>query len=100
MMAIKKGIKPEGCEMIVERPDETRRHVMVYPSPNFNSDGQVVGATNTMIDITECTKANLEALMLVDRLQLKKQGAQSVWLYVVSQPARPNCPYFRIGEHI
>ena len=78
MMAIKKGIKPEGCEMIVERPDETRRHVMVYPSPNFNSDGQVVGATNTMIDITECTKANLEALMLVDRLQLKTRSSVSL----------------------
>ena len=73
MLVIKKGIKLEGKEMIIERPDETRRNVMVYPSPNFNARGEIIGATNTMIDITECTKANLESLMLVDRLQLKNK---------------------------
>ena len=73
MMVIKKGIKLEGREMIIERPDETRRHVMLHPSPNFNAAGQVIGATNTMIDITDCKKAMLESLMLVDRLELKNK---------------------------
>jgi signal transduction histidine kinase len=59
--------------MIIERPDETRRHVMLHPSPNFNAAGQVIGATNTMIDITDCKKAMLESLMLVDRLELKNK---------------------------
>ncbi len=73
MMVIKKGIKLEGREMIIERPDETRRHVMLHPSPNFNAAGEVIGATNTMIDITDCKKATLESLMLVDRLELKNK---------------------------
>jgi PAS domain S-box-containing protein len=73
MMAIKKGVKIEGKEMIIERPDETRRHVMVHPTPNFNAQGEVIGAINTMIDITDCAKANLESLMLVDRLELKNK---------------------------
>jgi len=73
MMVIKNGIKMEGREMIIERPDETRRHVMVHPSPNFNAAGEVIGATNTMIDITDCKKAMLESLMLVDRLELKNK---------------------------
>ena len=73
MTAIKKGTKVEGREMIIERPDGTRRYVMVHPSPNFNAQGELIGATNTMIDITDCKKATLESLMLVDRLQLKNK---------------------------
>jgi signal transduction histidine kinase len=59
--------------MIIERPDGTRRYVVVHPSPNFNAEGKVIGATNTMIDITDFKKASLESLMLVDRLQLKNK---------------------------
>ena len=73
MTVLKTGRKIEGREMIIERPDETRRDAMVYPSPNFNAEGVLVGVTNTMIDITDCKKASLESLMLVDRLQLKNK---------------------------
>ncbi len=70
--AIKEGIKIEE-EIIIERPDGTKRHVVMHPTPTFNSDGVITGASNMMIDITEIKKANVETLMLVDRLQLKNK---------------------------
>jgi PAS domain S-box-containing protein len=70
--AIKEGIKIQE-EIIIERPDGTRRHVTTYPTPTFDSTGSLTGASNVMIDITESKKANLESLMLVDRLQLKNK---------------------------
>jgi PAS domain S-box-containing protein len=70
---IRAGVKIEGEEIIIERPDGSKRYVMTHPSPNFNSAGKLTGASNMMIDITESKKANLESLMLVDRLQLKNK---------------------------
>jgi light-regulated signal transduction histidine kinase (bacteriophytochrome) len=63
----------EGEEIVIERPDGTRRNVMTHPSPNFDSAGRLTGASNVMIDITESKRASLESLLLVDRLQLKNK---------------------------
>jgi len=87
LMAIKKRSKIEGRDLIVERPDGTRRHVTAYPTPNFSSAGELIGATNTMIDVTEEKKATLESIMLVDRLQLKNREL-SQFGYMISHNLR------------
>jgi PAS domain S-box-containing protein len=86
-MAIKKRTKIEGRDFIVERPDGSRRYVTAYPTPNFNATGELIGATNTMIDVTEAKKATLESLMLVDRLQLKNREL-SQFGYMISHNLR------------
>jgi PAS domain S-box-containing protein len=43
----------EGEEIVVERPDGTRRNVLPYPVPAFDSSGALTGAVNTLVDITE-----------------------------------------------
>ena len=60
-------------EMIIERADGSIRYVRSHPSPKFDSNGAVTGATNMIIDITETKKAGLETLLLVERLQLKNK---------------------------
>jgi PAS domain S-box-containing protein len=50
---LKEGIAIEGEEIIVKRPDGTCRSVLPYPVPNFNDLGELTGATNTLIDITD-----------------------------------------------
>ncbi|HZW10164.1 MAG TPA: PAS domain S-box protein [Phycisphaerales bacterium] len=40
------------AELIYERPDGSRRHVLVHPHPAFDAQGALVGATNAIVDIT------------------------------------------------
>ena len=42
-----------GEQIIVERPDGTRRKVLPHPEPIRNSLGQLVGAVNTLVDLGE-----------------------------------------------
>lgn len=40
-------------EAIVERPGGERRYVLSYPQPMFNSEGELTGAMNVLVDITD-----------------------------------------------
>lgn len=42
-----------GTEIIIEKPDGTRRFVKPHPQPFFDNKGNFVGATNLLIDITD-----------------------------------------------
>ena len=52
-IAIKEGREIQDAEIIIERPDGTRRIVMPHPKPFFNAEGKVTGAVNMLVDITE-----------------------------------------------
>ena len=43
----------QGLEAIAERPDGTRVRFIPYPSPLFDDSGTLIGAINTLVDITE-----------------------------------------------
>ncbi|HEX5024865.1 MAG TPA: PAS domain S-box protein, partial [Agriterribacter sp.] len=58
-VALKYG-RVESFEIIVERPDGTRRHVMPYPQPMFDDKGNITGAINLLLDITENKKVMAE----------------------------------------
>jgi PAS domain S-box-containing protein len=50
--------KPEtGHEIIVERPDGTRRHIMPHPQPIFDNEGNLTGAVNMLVDRTDFKKS-------------------------------------------
>lgn len=42
-----------GHEIVVERPDGLRKNVLPHPKPIFDQSGNMVGAINMLIDITE-----------------------------------------------
>jgi len=52
-IALKEGRKVNDQEIIIERPDGTRRNVMPHPEPIFDKKGNIVGAVNMLLDITE-----------------------------------------------
>jgi PAS domain S-box-containing protein len=56
--ALKEEIAIEGEEIVVERPDGKRLNVLPYPVPLFNVDGELTGAINTLVDITEKRNAD------------------------------------------
>ena len=49
-----------GCEILVERPDGDRRTVLAHASPVHDDAGQVVGAVNVLVDITDRKRAEEE----------------------------------------
>jgi PAS domain S-box-containing protein len=60
-VTLKEGRPVQGEEIIIERPDGGRRHVLPYPELILDASGKVVGAINMLLDITD-TKRGHEAL--------------------------------------
>ena len=52
-LALKEERPLRGMEAIAERPDGTRVPFLAYPSPLFDVSGTLIGAVNTLVDITE-----------------------------------------------
>jgi PAS domain S-box-containing protein len=55
--AIKEKRIINGEELIFEQPDGQKRYVLPHPKPLIDSKGNVIGAVNTLIDITDAKKA-------------------------------------------
>jgi PAS domain S-box-containing protein len=52
-LALKEKRPIRGMEAIAERPDGTRVPFIPYPTPLFDASGVLIGAVNTLVDITE-----------------------------------------------
>lgn len=59
-VAIKQGAPVRNCEIIIERPDGTRRNVLSYPEPIFDDAGRVVGGVKMLVDVTDRKRAEIE----------------------------------------
>lgn len=55
-VALREGRAIRGEEIVIERPDGTRRHVLPHPEPMY-ADGVVVGATNMLVDVSKLKQA-------------------------------------------
>lgn len=56
-VALKEDRAVRGTEAIAERPDGTRVPFIPYPTPLHDADGNLVGAVNMLVDITERKRA-------------------------------------------
>jgi PAS domain S-box-containing protein len=52
-LALKEKRPIRGMEAIAERPDGTRVPFIPFPTPLFDASGTLIGAVNTLVDITE-----------------------------------------------
>jgi PAS domain S-box-containing protein len=52
-VALKEGRPVSGQEIVVERPDGSRRLVLAHASPMRDSEGRLAGGVNVLLDITE-----------------------------------------------
>jgi PAS domain S-box-containing protein len=55
-VALQENRPVRGVEIVVERPDGQRKIVLPYPSPLRDADGNLVGAVNAIIDVTDRKK--------------------------------------------
>lgn len=51
-LSLKECRQVYGHQIIIERPDGSKRHVLPYPRPILDGSGGLVGAVNMLIDIT------------------------------------------------
>ena len=66
--AIREQRQIAGAEAIFERPDGGRGAFLAYPTPLFEPDGELAGAINVLVDITERKRAEDIQKTLLDEL--------------------------------
>jgi len=63
-IALKENRPVRGVDIVVERPDGSRAHVLPHPTPLRSPDGRLVGAVNVLADVTELKRAEADAYRL------------------------------------
>ncbi len=58
--AVRTGRPVRDREIVVERPDGSRRHILPHPKPLFDPSGAVTGAVSTLVDISSLRQAEAE----------------------------------------
>jgi PAS domain S-box-containing protein len=67
-------------EAYVQRPDGELRHVIAHPQPMHNENGEVTGAMNVLIDITERKEAEIALLTSEEKFRvLADSMPQFIW---------------------
>src|SRR5262245_8093782 len=56
-LALRDGKEYNGHEIVVERPDGARLFALAHANPYHDDDGNVRGAVNVLVDITERKRA-------------------------------------------
>lgn len=69
----------QGTEAVIERPDGTRRNVLVYPRVFKDAAGCVYGAVNALVDITE--RKAVEAALAAAKDDLARQVEELTHLH-------------------
>jgi PAS domain S-box-containing protein len=67
-VALKEGKPIRGAEAVAERPDGTRVPFIPYPTPLRDADGNVVGAINMLVDISQRKEAETQQRVLLNEL--------------------------------
>jgi PAS domain S-box-containing protein len=67
-IALKEHRPIRGVEALAERPDGTRVPFIPYPTPLRNVEGEVVGAVNMLVDISERKQAETNQIVLLKEL--------------------------------
>lgn len=60
-MVLKEQRPLRGQEIVAERPDGTRVRLLTYPSPIFAATGELIGAVNMLVDLSEQMMADESA---------------------------------------
>jgi PAS domain S-box-containing protein len=67
-IALKENRAVRGEEAVAERPDGTRVPFIPYPTPLRDADGNLVGAINMLVDVSERKQAEYQQRILLDEL--------------------------------
>jgi len=80
-VALRAGRPIRGVEIVIERPDGTRRIVMAHPEPILDGSGKVVGAIDVLLDLTDRKRAEDELRASEMRFRLMADSAPTlIWM--------------------
>lgn len=77
-IVLREGRSIRDREVLIERPDGERRHVIPYPTPLHDASGKLVGAVNTLIDITTWKQMENSLLKLNETLEERVRDPSAV----------------------
>jgi PAS domain S-box-containing protein len=87
-IALKENRAIRGVEAIAERPDGTRVPFIPYPTPLRDAEGNLIGAINMLVDITERKQAESRQKMLIDELNHRVKNTLATVQSLALQTAR------------
>jgi PAS domain-containing protein len=93
-IAIKEKRAVRGMEAVAERPDGTRGPFEPYPTPIFDSDGNLTGAVNMLIEITDRKRAEQAKQHLAAIVEFSDDAIISINLHGIIQSGTPPLSVF------
>jgi PAS domain S-box-containing protein len=67
-IVLKEG-RISNMEIVIQRPDGSKKNVVPYPQPIYDSNGNITGATNTLVDITEQVKSRRQMEQVAEMIE-------------------------------
>jgi PAS domain S-box-containing protein len=83
-VALREKRAVRGIEAIAERPDGTRVPFIPYPTPLFDANGELIGAVNLLVDISDRRGAEAQIRSQAERLASVSQARQQLSAIVES----------------
>lgn len=87
-VALRENRPVRGAEAIAERPDGTRVPFIPYPTPLHDAEGNLIGAINMLIDITQRKQAENRQKILIDELNHRVKNTLATVQSLAGQTAR------------
>jgi two-component sensor histidine kinase len=87
-VALRENRSVRGAEAIAERPDGGRVPFIPYPTPLRDAAGNLVGAINMLVDISERKRAENAQKVLIDELNHRVKNTLATVQSLASQTAR------------
>ncbi len=83
-VALKEGRLIRNAEAIAERPDGGRVPFIPYPTPLRDADGNIVGAINMLVDISERKQAETQQRILFNELNHRVRNNMQMLLSLLN----------------
>lgn len=87
-VALRENRPVRGAEAVAERPDGRRVPFIPYPTPLRDAAGNLVGAINMLLDISERKRAENAQKILIDELNHRVKNTLATVQSLASQTAR------------
>ncbi|WP_431145549.1 PAS domain-containing sensor histidine kinase [Pseudomonas alvandae] len=87
-VALKENRPIRGVEAIAQRPDGSRVPFTPYPTPLHDAEGNLVGAINMLVDITERKQAEDRQKTLIDELNHRVKNTLATVQSLAAQTSR------------
>lgn len=83
-IVVRNKIPLYGEQIIIQRPDGSLRYVLTYPTPLFDEEGNLTGALNMQIDITDRKKREIMVRKTEAKYQnLIEQASDAIVIYTL-----------------